>query len=52
MNRLDVLMGAQPGTYAAELSTPSEIPAVPAVSARDAPLALARTHNTPATPFR
>lgn len=31
MNRLDVLMGAQPGTYATELSTPAAIPAVPAV---------------------
>jgi len=31
MNRLDVLMAAQPGTYAAELSTPAGIPPVPAV---------------------
>ena len=27
LNRLDVLMGAQPGTYAAELSAPKDIPA-------------------------
>jgi NodT family efflux transporter outer membrane factor (OMF) lipoprotein len=33
LNRLDVLMGAQPGTYAAELSRPAEIPSAPALSA-------------------
>ena len=32
LNRLDVLMGAQPGTYAEELSAPKDIPAVPSVS--------------------
>jgi NodT family efflux transporter outer membrane factor (OMF) lipoprotein len=31
LNRLDVLMGAQPGTYAAELSNPAEIPNAPAI---------------------
>jgi NodT family efflux transporter outer membrane factor (OMF) lipoprotein len=31
LNRLDVLMGAQPGTYAAELSLPQEIPLPPAI---------------------
>ena len=31
LNRLDVLMGAQPGTYATELSKPAEIPATPAI---------------------
>jgi NodT family efflux transporter outer membrane factor (OMF) lipoprotein len=31
LNRLDVLMGAQPGTYSAELSRPSEIPSAPAI---------------------
>jgi NodT family efflux transporter outer membrane factor (OMF) lipoprotein len=31
LNRLDVLMGAQPGTYAAELNLPEDIPAVPAI---------------------
>jgi NodT family efflux transporter outer membrane factor (OMF) lipoprotein len=32
LNRLDVLMGAQPGTYAAELSAVSDIVAVPALT--------------------
>jgi len=32
MNRLDVLMGVQPGTYAQELSVPGAIPAVPAIT--------------------
>lgn len=31
LNRLDVLMGAQPGTYATELSKPAEIPMAPAI---------------------
>jgi NodT family efflux transporter outer membrane factor (OMF) lipoprotein len=31
LNRLDVLMGAQPGTYAAELSQTAEIPDAPAI---------------------
>ncbi len=31
LNRLDVLMGAQPGTYAAELAQPADIPVVPSV---------------------
>jgi NodT family efflux transporter outer membrane factor (OMF) lipoprotein len=31
LNRLDVLMGAQPGTYSAELSKSAEIPAAPAI---------------------
>jgi NodT family efflux transporter outer membrane factor (OMF) lipoprotein len=31
LNRLDVLMGAQPGTYAAELSSRQEIPLPPAI---------------------
>jgi len=30
-NRLDVLMGAQPGTYAAELAQPAAIPSAPAI---------------------
>jgi NodT family efflux transporter outer membrane factor (OMF) lipoprotein len=41
MNRLDVLMGAQPRTYAAELSAPAEIPSAPAVTA-DKPTELLR----------
>jgi NodT family efflux transporter outer membrane factor (OMF) lipoprotein len=32
LNRLDVLMGAQPGTYAAELTTASDIPTVPGIA--------------------
>jgi NodT family efflux transporter outer membrane factor (OMF) lipoprotein len=31
MNRLDVLVGAQPGTVAAEMSVPMDIPSVPAI---------------------
>jgi NodT family efflux transporter outer membrane factor (OMF) lipoprotein len=33
LNRLDVLMGAQPGTYAAELVQPADIPTVPPIPA-------------------
>jgi NodT family efflux transporter outer membrane factor (OMF) lipoprotein len=36
MNRLDVLMGEQPGTDAAGLSVPEEIPEVPSIAAMDA----------------
>ena len=32
LNRLDVLMGAQPGTYAAELAAPSDIPVIPSIT--------------------
>jgi len=35
LNRLDVLLGAQPGTYAKELSTVADIPAIPAVDPAD-----------------
>jgi NodT family efflux transporter outer membrane factor (OMF) lipoprotein len=31
LNRLDVLMGVQPGTYASELSASKDIPAVPSI---------------------
>lgn len=37
-NRLDVLMGAQPGTYAAELSQTKPIPDIPAISGFDTPV--------------
>lgn len=37
LNRLDVLMGVQPGTYARELAQPGEIPAVPAIGGADQP---------------
>ena len=36
LNRLDVLMGAQPGTYAGELRAPSPIPAAPRITAQSA----------------
>lgn len=36
-NRLDVLMGAQPGTYAGVLSAPGDIPAVPAIGDTNGP---------------
>lgn len=42
LNRLDVLMGAQPGSYAAELATVRDIPRVPAISARSEPSDLLR----------
>src|SRR5205823_2581316 len=42
MNRLDVLMGAQPGTYAAELSAVADIPDVPEVSGFGTPTDLLR----------
>jgi len=35
LNRLDVLLGAQPGTYAKELSVAAAIPAIPAVDPAD-----------------
>ena len=42
MNRLDVLLGVQPGTCAAELQTARDIPTVPSVSADDRPLDVLR----------
>ncbi|CAB3764655.1 RND transporter [Burkholderia puraquae] len=43
MNRLDVLMGAQPGTYAAELGTNGGvIPDVPAIGSADQPVNVLR----------
>ena len=41
-NRLDVLMGAQPGTWRAELATPTAIPAPPALATADGPATLLR----------
>ncbi|MDE1900572.1 MAG: efflux transporter outer membrane subunit [Alphaproteobacteria bacterium] len=32
LNRLDVLLGVQPGTYAAELAKPARIPSIPSVT--------------------
>lgn len=37
LNALDVLMGAQPGTYRAQLAAPAEIPAAPAIAAIGSP---------------
>src|SRR5213596_3791964 len=42
LNRLDVLMGAQPGTYAAELSSIADIPGVPEISGYATPTDLLR----------
>jgi NodT family efflux transporter outer membrane factor (OMF) lipoprotein len=42
LNRLDVLMGAQPGTYAAELSSVADIPDVPEISGYATPTDLLR----------
>jgi outer membrane protein TolC len=42
LNRLDVLMGVQPGTYARELAAPSEIPAIPAIGGDDRPIEVLR----------
>jgi NodT family efflux transporter outer membrane factor (OMF) lipoprotein len=42
LNRLDVLMGAQPGTYAAELSSVADIPEVPEISGYGTPTELLR----------
>jgi NodT family efflux transporter outer membrane factor (OMF) lipoprotein len=42
LNRLDILMGAQAGTWRAELAAPRPIPAPPAVSTAEGPPALLR----------
>jgi NodT family efflux transporter outer membrane factor (OMF) lipoprotein len=42
LNRLDVLMGAQAGTYAKELMTLGKIPEVPAIGDADQPLNVLR----------
>jgi NodT family efflux transporter outer membrane factor (OMF) lipoprotein len=42
LNRLEVLMGAQPGTYAAELSSVADIPEVPELSGYGTPTELLR----------
>lgn len=42
LNRLDVLMGAQPGTYADELGQIAEIPGIPAVPGDTAPVDVLR----------
>jgi NodT family efflux transporter outer membrane factor (OMF) lipoprotein len=42
LNRLDVLMGAQPGTYASELATPQDVPTIPAIPESNQPLDVLR----------
>jgi NodT family efflux transporter outer membrane factor (OMF) lipoprotein len=42
LNRLDVLMGVQPGTYARDLSEVRDIPAVPAIPASNEPTDMLR----------
>ena len=42
LNRLDVLMGTQPGTYAAELTQPAEIPAAPGIATAESASTLFR----------
>ncbi len=42
LNRLDILMGVQPGTYAEELSARAEVPDAPAIRADDPPLEVLR----------
>ncbi|MEI9890159.1 MAG: TolC family protein [Caulobacteraceae bacterium] len=41
-NRLDVLMGAEPGTWRAELQTPAAVPTPPALATADGPATLLR----------
>lgn len=42
LNRLDVLMGVQPGTYASELGTPQEVPIVPPIPNDNTPTDMLR----------
>jgi len=42
LNRLDVLMGAQPGTYARELAVVQDIPAIPAIPTGQQPVEVLR----------
>jgi NodT family efflux transporter outer membrane factor (OMF) lipoprotein len=42
LNRLDVLMGAQPGTYAQELGAVAAIPSIPAIPGNDQPVDMLR----------
>ncbi|RQR49336.1 TolC family protein [Burkholderia sp. Bp9140] len=42
LNRLDVLMGVQPGTYAGELGTPHDVPAVPPIPSDNSPTDMLR----------
>jgi NodT family efflux transporter outer membrane factor (OMF) lipoprotein len=42
LNRLEVLMGVQPGTYAAELKAPANIPLIPSITSLSEPAELLR----------
>src|SRR5216684_7843698 len=42
LNRLDVLIGVQPGAYAAELAAPSDIPVIPSITTLGDPSELLR----------
>jgi NodT family efflux transporter outer membrane factor (OMF) lipoprotein len=42
LNRLDVLMGAQPGTYARELETVHDIPSIPPIPGNQQPIDVLR----------
>jgi len=42
LNRLDVLMGVQPGTYAQELAKPGRIPDIPALTGDSGPVDMLR----------
>ena len=42
LNRLDVLMGVQPGTYASELRIPADIPIIPSITSLSDPSELLR----------
>jgi len=42
LNRLDVLMGSQPGTYAHELETVDKIPSIPAIPSNQYPVDVLR----------
>jgi NodT family efflux transporter outer membrane factor (OMF) lipoprotein len=42
LNRLDVLMGAQPGTYAKDLATVRDIPSIPAIPGDEHPIDVLR----------
>jgi NodT family efflux transporter outer membrane factor (OMF) lipoprotein len=42
LNRLDVLMGAQPGTYAQEFAVPAAIPAIPPIGSDNTPVDVLR----------
>jgi NodT family efflux transporter outer membrane factor (OMF) lipoprotein len=42
LNRLDVLMGAQPGTYARDLATVRDIPSIPAIPGDQQPIDVLR----------